>query len=142
VVRPSGCGDVGLAGKSRAQGAHRTAVAGAGGADGDAKRVRHVHQRHVLQVVQHDDRAVVRRDLAEPVLEQGSVRDDPEVVRGHRRIGWREAAVGQPAWLPPSRPMALTHEDSCRPGLEPLRIAQAAHPSPHVQQCLLQGIFG
>ena len=115
---------------------------GSDGARRDTEHLRHLVHGQVQKTAQHDDRAVLHRELAEPVLELVTVVDLTERVDRGGRLGLGD--VGDAGQITPlsGLPIAGVDEDPIGPGLVGGRVTKAADVAPDVDKSSLGRILG
>ncbi len=94
------------------------------------------------EVVQYEDRALVRREPSEAALQLVAVRHAEQVVRSDRGIEWQDAEIGGATTFTRRLGDAYVRQKAMDPGVEPVRIAEARKVTPGDHQRILQGILG
>jgi len=94
------------------------------------------------EVVEHEDRALVRREPSEAALQLVAISHAQQVVRSDRGIEWQDAEIGGATTLTRRLGDANVGEEAMDPRVEPVRIAEARQVPPGDHQRVLQGILG
>ncbi len=97
---------------------------------------------HVHEVPQHDDRAVVRGEMAKSPAELVAIDDDAGDITDSWFSCGRDLAVRQPFGRAPGFRMAAAKQDPVRPRSELGWIAQTSDVTPDIDERLLRDIFG
>jgi hypothetical protein len=94
------------------------------------------------EVVQHKDRALVRREPSEAALQLVAVGHAEQVVRSDRGVEWQNAEIGGSTTFTRRLGDAHVRQEAMDPRVEPVRIAEARKVTPGDHQRVLQGILG
>jgi hypothetical protein len=94
------------------------------------------------EVVQHEDRALVRREPSEAALQLVAVGHAEQVVRSDRGVEGQNAEIGGATTFTRCLGDANVRQEAMDPGVEPVRIAEAREVTPGDHQRILQGILG
>src|SRR3954470_6167956 len=82
------------------------------------------------EVMQDEDRALLRRDPPEGTLEEIAFDDTRRLVATSRPVGRQDTDIGGPGATPPRLRVARVDEDPPQPGIEPVVVAQRRQLAP------------
>ena len=111
-------------------------------ADRDAEDLGDLGRVTALEVVEHEQGALLRRQAAEAPLELVAVGDAQEVVGRGRDVHRQDAQVRDAATLALRLGEARADDEAVEPGVEAVRIAEPGQVTPGDDQRFLQGILG
>ncbi len=94
------------------------------------------------EVMQDQDRALVRPEPSEPAIQLVAVGDREELVRPGGAIHRQDVELRRPSAFARRLRDADIREQAVDPWVEPVRIAEARKVTPGDHQRVLQGIFG
>src|SRR4030095_16749694 len=100
-------------------------------------------ERESLDMVQNDDRPLIDAQAAEAALQLVAIGHLRELITAGRVVEWQLADLGRSlSPLPARLAMAGPHEDSVKPGLEPIGVAKRREGSPSRHESVLGDVGG
>src|SRR5919109_1495934 len=112
------------------------------GPGGDVEHLADLVQIEAQVVMQDEDRPLLRWEPPEPALDLVTIDERGELVRAGRSVDRQGSDVRGPGALAARLGVAGVDERPLEPGVEPVRIAEAAQLTPGDHQRLLHGILG
>lgn len=104
--------------------------AGFGRAKVEPEAHRYLRQRHPQVVVEHDDRAPIRREVLHCLVEKVAIDDVAAEVADDRRVIRHQLDLNRASLPTPGEIETRIDEQPMEPGVEPVRVAQRGQVPP------------
>ena len=92
--------------------------------------------------MEHEDGALLGGEASKPTFKEVAIAHAQQLVRGRRSVDRQHPQVRRPTALARRLGDADVDEEALEPGIEPIRIAEAAKVTPGDHQRVLQGVLG